>query len=167
MNDELTAVDIKKMEEEIRYRQLGLRPKILEDVKTAREFGDLSENFEYKAAKQEVGRNNSRIRYLEQMIKTAKIVEDHSATDTVGLFDHVTIFMEHLNTEKTFVLVTTLRQNPVNGYISKESPLGGALMGKKVGDRVHICVQNGTDYDVVIRHIQKGTDDDSLEISQY
>ena len=167
MNDELTAVDIKKMEEEIRYRQLELRPKILEDVKTAREFGDLSENFEYKAAKQEVGRNNSRIRYLEQMIKTAKIVEDHSATDTVGLFDHVTIFMEHLNTEKTFVLVTTLRQNPVNGYISKESPLGGALMGKKVGDRVHICVQNGTDYDVVIRHIQKGTDDDSLEISQY
>ena len=75
--------------------------------------------------------------------------------------------MEHLNTEKTFVLVTTLRQNPVNGYISKESPLGGALMGKKVGDRVHICVQHGTGYDVVIRQIQKGTDDDSLEISQY
>ncbi len=100
------------------------------------------------------------------MIKTAKIVEDHSATDTVGLFDHVTIFMEHLNTEKTFVLVTTLRQNPYM-YISKESPLGGALMGKKVGDRVHICVQNGSGYDVAIRHIQKGTDDDSLEISQY
>ena len=167
MYDELTAVDIQKMQAEIDYRKLELRPKLGAALHEARAQGDLSENFEYKAAKQEVGRNNSRIRYLEQMIKTAKIVEDHSATDTVGLFDHVTIFMEHLNTEKTFVLVTTLRQNPVNGYISKESPLGGALMGKKVGDRVHICVQNGTGYDVVIRQIQKGTDDDSLEISQY
>lgn len=167
MYDELTAVDIQKMQAEIDYRKLELRPKLGAALQEARAQGDLSENFEYKAAKQEVGRNNSRIRYLEQMIKTAKIVEDHSAADTVGLFDHVTIFMENLNTEKTFVLVTTLRQNPVNGYISKESPLGGALMGKKVGDRVHICVQNGTDYDVVIRHIQKGTDDDSLEISQY
>lgn len=167
MYDELTAVDIQKMQAEIDYRKLELRPKLGAALQEARAQGDLSENFEYKAAKQEVGRNNSRIRYLEQMIKTAKIVEDHSTTDTVGLFDHVTVFMEHLNTEKTFVLVTTLRQNPVNGYISKESPLGGALMGKKVGDRVHICVQNGTSYDVVIRHIQKGTDDDSLEISQY
>lgn len=167
MYDKLTQKDIDRMQEEIEYRKLVVRKEALEAVKEARAQGDLSENFEYKAAKQEVGRNNSRIRYLEQMIKTAKIVEDHSATDTVGLFDHVTIFMEHLNTEKTFVLVTTLRQNPVNGYISKESPLGGALMGKKVGDRVHICVQNGTGYDVVIRQIQKGTDDDSLEISQY
>ena len=167
MYDELTAVDIQKMQAEIDYRKLELRPKLGAALQEARAQGDLSENYEYKAAKQEVGRNNSRIRYLEQMIKTAQIVEDHSTTDTVGLFDHVTIFMENWTTEKNFVLVTPLLLNPVNGYISKESPLGGALMGKKVGDRVHICVQNGRGYDVVIRQIQKGTDDDSLEISQY
>ena len=95
MYDELTAVDIQKMQAEIDYRKLELRPKLGAALQEARAQGDLSENFEYKAAKQEVGRNNSRIRYLEQMIKTAKIVEDHSTTDTVGLFDHVTIFMEH------------------------------------------------------------------------
>ena len=111
MNDELTAVDIKKMEEEIRYRQLELRPKILEDVKTAREFGDLSENFEYKAAKQEKRRNDSRIRYLERMIKTAKVIDASSNPDEIGLFDKVTIYIEEDDEEQTIELVTTLRQN--------------------------------------------------------
>ena len=106
MNDELTAVDIKKMEEEIRYRQLELRPKILEDVKTAREFGDLSENFEYKAAKQEKRRNDSRIRYLERMIKTAKVIGSDSKPDEIGLFDKVVIYIEEDDEIETYKLVT-------------------------------------------------------------
>ena len=158
MNDELTAVDIKKMEEEIRYRQLELRPKILEDVKTAREFGDLSENFEYKAAKQEKRRNDSRIRYLERMIKTAKVIDSASRPDEIGLFD---------NEEQTIELVTTLRQNALKGLISKESPVGKAVMGHKAGDRVLVQVNDSYSYYIQIRSVEKGADDDSLPISSY
>lgn len=167
MNDELTAVDIKKMEEEIRYRQLELRPKILEDVKTAREFGDLSENFEYKAAKQEKRRNDSRIRYLERMIKTAKVIDASSNPDEIGLFDKVTIYIEEDDEEQTIELVTTLRQNALKGLISKESPVGKAILGKKVGDRVEIVVSPEMKYTVEIRSITPGEDDASLEISSY
>ena len=167
MNDELTAVDIKKMEEEIRYRQLELRPKILEDVKTAREFGDLSENFEYKAAKQEKRRNDSRIRYLERMIKTAKVIDSDSRPDEIGLFDKVVIYIEEDDEEQTIELVTTLRQNALKGLISKESPVGKAVMGHKKGDRVTVHVNETYSYDIVIRDVQKGADDESLPISGY
>ena len=167
MNDELTAVDIQKMQDEIKYRQLELRPKILEDVKTAREFGDLSENFEYKAAKQEKRRNDSRIRYLERMIKTAKVIDTDSRPDEIGLFDKVVIYIEEDDEEQTIELVTTLRQNALQGLISKESPVGKAILGKKIGDRVEIVVSPEMKYTVEIRSITPGEDDASLEISSY
>ena len=99
MYDELTQVDIDKMKAELEHRRLTLRPKLIEDVQTARAFGDLSENYEYKVAKQEKNRNDSRIRYLQRMIKTARVIEDHSRADTAGLYDTVEILME--NTGKT------------------------------------------------------------------
>ena len=167
MNDELTAVDIKKMEQEVEYRRLQLRPQLLEDVKTAREFGDLSENFEYKAAKREKNRNDSRIRYLERMIKTAKVIDAESKPDEIGLFDKVTIYIEEDDEEQTIELVTTLRQNALKGLISKESPVGKAVMGHKKGDRVTVHVNDNYSYDIVIRDVQKGTDDESLPISSY
>ena len=167
MNDELTAVDIKKMEQEVEYRRLQLRPQLLEDVKTAREFGDLSENFEYKAAKREKSRNDSRIRYLERMIKTAKVIDASSSPDEIGLFDKVTIYIEEDDEEQTIELVTTLRQNALKGLISKESPVGKAILGKKVGDRVEIVVSPEMKYTVEIRSITPGEDDASLEISSY
>ena len=167
MHDELTAVDIKKMEQEVEYRRLQLRPQLLEDVKTAREFGDLSENFEYKAAKREKSRNDSRIRYLERMIKTAKVIDTSSNPDEIGLFDKVTIYIEEDDEEQTIELVTTLRQNALKGLISKESPVGKAILGKKVGDRVEIVVSPEMKYTVEIRSITPGEDDASLEISSY
>ena len=168
MHDELTAVDIQKMKEELEYRTNVLRRKIIEDVQTARAFGDLSENFEYKAAKQEKHRNDSRIRYLERMIKTAHVI-DGTVTDegTVGLFDKVTIYMEEDDEEEVIQLVTTLRQNPLKGLISKESPVGKAVLGHKIGDRVKVEVNADYSYYVEIRAIEKGRDDDSMEISRY
>ncbi|MBQ3404782.1 MAG: GreA/GreB family elongation factor [Oscillospiraceae bacterium] len=167
MNDELTEVDIQKMKEEIEYRSNVLRPKLIEDVKTARAFGDLSENFEYKAAKQEKNRNDSRIRYLERMVKTARVISPESAEDVVGLFDTVTLFFEEDNEEQTIRLVTTLRQNALKGLISKESPLGSSIMGRSKGDRVNVKVNDSYSYYVVIRSIEKGEDDDTLDISRY
>ena len=167
MNDELTAVDIKKMEQEVEYRRLQLRPQLLEDVKTAREFGDLSENFEYKAAKREKSRNDSRIRYLERMIKTAKVIDVRSNADEIGLFDKVTIYIEEDDEEQTIELVTTLRQNALKGLISKESPVGKAVMGHKKGDRVTVHVNENYSYDIIIRDVQKGSDDETLPISSY
>ena len=150
MNDELTAVDIKKMEQEVEYRRLQLRPQLLEDVKTAREFGDLS-----------------RIRYLERMIKTAKVIDASSNPDEIGLFDKVTIYIEEDDEEQTIELVTTLRQNALKGLISKESPVGKAVMGHKKGDRVTVHVNETYSYDIVIRDVQKGSDDETLPISSY
>ena len=142
MYDELTEVDVKKMQEELEYRQNVLRPQLIDDVKVARAFGDLSENFEYKAAKREKNRNDSRIRYLDRMIKTAKVIEDKSASDEVGLFDRVKIYMEDDDEERDIRLVTTLRQNAPLGLISKESPVGAAIMGHHVGDRVKVNVND-------------------------
>ncbi len=168
MNDELTEVDIQKMKEELEYRSNVLRHKIIEDVQTARAFGDLSENFEYKAAKQEKRRNDSRIRYLERMIKTAHVIDGTVAdADTVGLFDKVTIYMEEDDEEEEIRLVTTLRQNPLKGLISKESPVGKAVLGHKVGERVKVEVSPEYSYYVEIRAVEKGQDDDTLDISRY
>ena len=168
MHDELTAVDIKKMQEEIDYRELTLRPKLIEDVQTARAFGDLSENFEYKAAKQAKNRNESRIRYLKRMIASAVVIEVSSADNEAGLFDRVTLFYEDENEEETITVVTTLRQNSRKNLISKESPLGKAVLGRKAGERVFIPVgDDGGGYWAEIRKIEKGADDESLEISAY
>ena len=169
MHDELTRVDIQKMQEEIDYRLNTLRPKLIEDVQTARAFGDLSENFEYKAAKQAKNRNDSRIRYLQNMIATAVVIEDRHAAqeDVAGLFDFLTLWFEEDEEEQRIRLVTTLRANALEWLISKESPLGRALMGRRVGERVQISPEGGGSYHVVIRAIEKGEDDASLEISRY
>lgn len=167
MYDELTEVDIKKMKEELEYRLTKVRPEILEDVKLARSHGDLSENAEYHAAKRERGKNESRIRYLRNMIKTAVIIDSSSNNDEVGLFDTVTYYVEEDDCEEQVRIVTTLRRNPFERIISKESPLGTALMGKKVGDRVRVNIDNGYSYYIVIRKIEKGEDDSSLDIRKF
>lgn len=167
MYDELTQVDIKKMKEELEYRIGVVRPKILEEVKFTRSFGDLSENFEYHAAKRERGKNESRIRYLRNMIKTAIIIDTKSDEDTVGLFDTVTYLVEEDGEEETVRISTSLRRDPFNRIISKESPLGSALMGKKVGDRVEVKISLQDSYFIVIKKIEKGSDDESLEIRKY
>ncbi len=167
MYDELTQVDIDKMKEELDHRRIVLRPKLIEDVQTARAFGDLSENYEYKVAKQEKNRNESRIRYLERMIATAKVIDVKQHADTVGLFSKVTIFNEKLGREQQIQLVTTLRQNPLKGLVSKESPVGRALLGRRAGDRVEIAVSPEMKYTVEIRSVEPGEDDKNLEISSY
>ena len=167
MFDELTEVDIKKMKEELEWRLTKVRPEILEDVKLARSHGDLSENAEYHAAKRERGKNESRIRYLRNMIKTAVVIDTSSSSEEVGLFDTVTYYVEEDDCEEQVKIVTTLRRNPFQKIISKESPLGSALMGKKVGDRVCVNIDNGYSYYIVIREIEKGEDDESLEIRKF
>ena len=167
MYDELTAVDIKKMQEELDHRIQVLRPQLIEEVQTARAFGDLSENYEYKCAKQAKNRNDSRIRYLERMIRTARVIEVAGAADAVGLFDRVTIYNEMAKKEMEVRVVTTLRQDALKGLVSKESPVGKALLGKRVGDRVPVEVSPAVKYFVEIRRIEKGEDDENLEISAY
>ena len=167
MYDELTRSDLQKMQEEIDYRVRELRPKLIEDVQTARAFGDLSENFEYKCAKQEKNRNDSRIRYLQRMIKTAKLIEDRSGEDTAGLYDTVEIFMENTGKSRKITLVTTLRQDALKGLISKESPVGRAVLGRKVGERVQVQIENGSTYWLQIRGIETGADDGSTPIGSF
>ncbi len=167
MYDELTEVDIKKMEEEIEYRKVKLAPELGAELKRTREFGDLSENAEYKEAKRAKRKNEGRIRYLENMIRTAKVIEIKKSDDSVGLFDRVLIFNEKMNAEKEIQIVTTLRQNALLGYVSKESPLGSALMGRKAGERVLVNVSDKMSYYVQIRTITKGEDNEELPISGY
>lgn len=167
MYDELTKVDIQKIEEEIRYRRCELAPKLGAELQRAREFGDLSENAEYKEAKRDKRKNDGRIRYLENLIRTAKVIEIEEDNDSVTLFDKVTVFNEKMNQEKTIQIVTTLRQNALLGFVSKESPLGSALLGKKVGDRIKIQVSDTMSYFVKILSIEKGEDNTDLPISEY
>lgn len=167
MYDELTQVDIDKMKAELEHRRLELRPKLIEDVQTARAFGDLSENYEYKVAKQEKNRNESRIRYLQRMIKTAKVIGDKSTEDTAGLYDTVEILMENTGRSRTIQLVTTLRQDALKGWISKESPVGRAVMGHRAGDRVYVEMENGKGYYLQIKSITKGSDDGSIPIGSF
>jgi len=167
MNDELTRVDVEKMKAELEDRRLNIRPKLIEDVQTARAHGDLSENYEYKVAKQEQRRNDSRMRYLEKMIATAKIIDVKDTGDAVGLFSKVVMFNEKLGREQTIRIVTTLRQDALKGLISKESPVAKALIGHRPGERVEIAVSPEMKYTVEIRSVEPGTDDASLEISSF
>lgn len=167
MKDKLTESDIKKMEEEIEYRKVTLRPQLLEHVKTARAHGDLSENFEYKAAKQEKNRNESRIRYLERMIRSAIVIDDSSGEDEVGINNTVTVEFEDDHSTAQYKIVTTVRSNSLKGLISIESPLGKALMKRKAGDKVHVIVDDKTEYDVIIKNIDKTTDDSKDELRSY
>lgn len=167
MFNELTAEDIKKMEEEIEYRTVTLRYELLEEVKRTRAFGDLSENFEYKMAKQQKNKNESRIRYLKNMIKTAKVIDSSSADDVVGIFDKVTLFMEDDNEREEYTLVTNIRVNVLEGLISTESPVGKSIFGKHKGDRVEIKVNDSYSYTAVIESIEKGSDDGSIPLKEY
>ena len=167
MYNELTRGDLKKMQEEIDYRLTVVRPKLMEDLQAARAMGDLSENFEYKTAKRELGKCNSRIRYLQRMINTARVISEKSAPDAVGLYDRVEILSEGDEETEWIQLVTTLRQNVLEGLISRESPLGKALMGHKAGERVTVRVDDGSTYEVEIRAIEKGHDDGSVPINRF
>jgi transcription elongation factor GreA len=167
MNNQLTEQDIEKMREEIEYRKLVVRKKALEDVKEARAHGDLSENFEYHAAKKEKNRNESRIRYLERMIRTAQVISDDSKEDEVGMNNTVTVYFEDEEEEDTFKLVTTVRGDTLHGLISVESPLGKAVFGHKVGDRVEVKVNDNFSYGVVIKAIENTVDDGSDALRRF
>ena len=167
MHNELTEQDIRMMREELDHRRIELRPKLLEAVKEARGFGDLSENFEYKAAKQEKNRNESRIRFLENMIRTAKVIRDNSGEDTVGLYDKVTVCLEEDGETESYRIVTTVRQDALHGLISRESPVGRALLGRRVGERVCVRVNDNYSYHVVIQAIEKGSDDGSVALNKF
>ena len=158
MHNELTQKDIELMRQELEHRRLVLRPQLIQAVKEARAFGDLSENFEYKAAKQEKNRNDSRCRYLENMIKTAVVVSEKSEAGTVGLYDKVTLYVEEDDEEIVCQIVTTMRQDALNGRVSKESPVGRAVLGRRLGDRVTVQVNDSYSYDVIIRAIEPGED---------
>ena len=159
--NELTKNDIKKMEEEIEYRKLVVRKEAIEAVKEARAQGDLSENFEYYAAKRDKNKNESRIRYLERMIRTAHVISDTSKEDEVGIYNTVDVYFEEDDETETYKIVTTVRGNSLKGLISSESPLGKALLGHKLGDRVHVQVNETSGYDVIIKRIEKTVDDGS------
>lgn len=167
MYDRLTASDIKKMEEEIEYRKLTLRPQLLEEVKETRAQGDLSENFEYHAAKRAKNKNESRIRYLDRMIRTANVIEDNSADDEVGMNNLVTVRFEDDGSEETYKIVTSVRSDSLNNRITIESPLGKALMKHKVGDVVEVHVNESVSYEVTILKIENNKDDSDDKIRGY
>lgn len=167
MHNELTQKDLELMRAELDHRRLVLMPQQLEAVKTARAFGDLSENFEYKAAKQELNRNKGRIRYLEGMIKTAHVIAETGSASGVQLYDRVTVYLPDDDCEETYQVVTTVRQDALHGRISKESPVGAALLGRQVGETVHIQVDKSYGYDLLIRAIEKGSDDGSAPLNEY
>ncbi len=166
MYDRLTKKDIEKMEQELEHRKLVVRKEALEDVKEARAHGDLSENFEYKAAKRVKNQNESRIRYLERMIKTAQVIEDDSAESEVGLNDTVVVYIEEDDCEEEYKIVTTVRCDALQNMISIESPLGKALMKHQVGDKVYVAINEKNGYYLEIREIRK-SDDESEEISRF
>lgn len=167
MREQLTTNDVKKIEEEIEYRKLVVRKEALEAVKEARAHGDLSENFEYHAAKKDKNRNESRIRYLERMLKNAKVISDESKDDEVGINNTVTVYFEEDDELETYRLVTSIRGSSIHGLISIESPLGKAILGHKVGDRVFIKVNEQYGYYVEIRSIEKTNDDSEDQIRQF
>ncbi|WP_312427386.1 GreA/GreB family elongation factor [Lacrimispora sp.] len=167
MFDKLTEIDIKKMQEEIDHRKLVVRKEALEAVKEARAHGDLSENFEYHAAKKDKNQNESRIRYLEKMIKTAQVISDESKDDEIGLYNTVVLYFEDDDEEETYKLVTTVRGNSMKGLISSESPLGRAVMGHKVGDRVYVKVNDNAGYYVVVKRLENTKDDGSDKLRSY
>lgn len=162
MREQLTKQDVEKIQQEIEHRKLVVRKEAIEAVKEARAHGDLSENFEYYAAKKDKNQNESRIRYLERMLRTAKVVEDHSKADEVGMDTKVLLYYEDEDETEEVKIVTSIRGNSLEGRISIESPLGKALLGHKVGDRVRVQVGNGG-YDVEIRAIDKdGGEEESI-----
>ena len=171
MHDKLTKKDLELMRQELEERRTVLMAKQLEAVKEARAFGDLSENFEYKAAKQELNRNKGRIRYLENMIRTAVVIDETGGKagkeGGVALYDKLVVYLPEDDETEELQIVTTIRKDPLHGLISNESPVGKALLGHKVGDRVHVQVNENYGYDMVINSIEKGEDDGSIPLNTY
>ena len=164
MREKLTKSDVEKIREEIEHRKLVERKELIEAVKEARSHGDLSENFEYHAAKKEKNRNESRIRYLERMLKTAVIVEDESKEDEIGLNNTVEVYCEDDEEVETYRIVTSVRGSSLNGLVSIESPLGKALLGHKEGDRVFIKVNDDFGYYVIVKKVIKTQSEDEDHI---
>lgn len=167
MGEKLTASDVEKIQEEIRMRKLELRPKILADLTAAAAQGDRSDNFEYTAAKRKNSRNNSRINYLEKMLKYATIISDQSAPDEVGLNNTVTIRYDEDGEEETVRIVTSIRSHSTEGLISEESPVGRALLGHKAGDRVKVTLDSGDSYFVTIQKLVKTGESETDHIKEY
>ena len=167
MREKLTKSDVEKIREEIEHRKLVERKELIEAVKEARSHGDLSENFEYHAAKKEKNRNESRIRYLERMLKTAVIVEDESKEDEIGLNNTVEVYCEDDEEVETYRSVTSVRGSSLNGLVSIESPLGKALLGHKEGDRVFIKVNDDFGYYVIVKKVIKTQSEDEDHIRSF
>lgn len=167
MRNQLTQKDVERIEQEIEHRKLVVRQECLEAVKEARAHGDLSENFEYHAAKKDKNKNESRIRYLERMLKTSEVISEDSAEDEVGLNNTITLYMEDDDEEETYRLVTSVRGNSMKNMISTESPIGKAILGHKVGDRVEIRVNDTFSYFAEIRKIENTIDDGSDELRKF
>lgn len=167
MREKLTKSDVEKIREEIEHRKLVERKELIEAVKEARSHGDLSENFEYHAAKKEKNRNESRIRYLERMLKTAVIVEDESKEDEIGLNNTVEVYCEDDEEVETYRIVTSVRGSSLNGLVSIESPLGKALLGHKEGDRVFIKVNDDFGYYIIVKKVIKTQSEDEDHIRSF
>jgi possible transcription elongation factor len=167
MSEELTKEDVRKIEAEILKRKLELRPNLIEAVKEARAQGDLSENFEYYAAKREKNQNESRIRYLERILKFAKVISTESKVDEVGMNDTVTLYFPEEEEEEVYRIVTSIRGQSLEGKISNISPLGKAIIGKKLGQRVEVLPENGISYSVEIRKIEKTGEKEEESIRKF
>ena len=167
MYNQLTQKDIKDMEAEIEERKLVIRPQLLEAVKEARAHGDLSENFEYYAAKREKNKNESRIRFLERMIKTAEVIPDESTEDEVGMNKTVEVQFEEDGSVEKYKIVTTMRGNSLEGLVSVESPIGKALMGHKAGERVYVQVNDSFGYYLLIKSIENTEDDGNDKLRSF
>ena len=167
MGEQLTRSDVKKIEEEIQYRKLVVRKDAIEAVKEARAQGDLSENFEYYAAKKDKNANESRIRYLERMLKNARVISDSSKSDEAGINNWVTVYFEEDDAEETYKLVTSIRGNSLKNLVSIDSPIGKAIRGHKVGDRVLVQVNDKVSYYLVIRKIENNSDDSEDTIKRF
>lgn len=167
MGERLTKNDVKKIQTEIEYRKLTVRKEAIEAVKEARAQGDLSENFEYYAAKRDKNKNESRIRYLERMLKTAEIVSEDSKADEVGMNNVIEVYFEDDDETETYKLVTSIRGNSLDNKISIESPLGKAIIGHREGERVWVKIKENVGYYVVIKKILKNTDDTEDEIKSF
>ena len=128
MGQELTKSDVEKIQAEIDHRKLVLRPQITKEIAEAAAQGDRSENFEYYAAKKANRENNGRINYLERVLRFARIIDDSSKDDEVGLNNTVTLYFEEDDEEETYRIVTSIRGNSIHGLISNESPIGRAIM---------------------------------------
>jgi len=166
-SEQLTKTDVARIEAEIEHRRMVVRPAALKALKEARAMGDLSENFEYYAAKRDNNINNSRIRYLEKILRNAVVIEEEADESKVGMNNTVELLFEEDEEVETYRIVTSIRSDSRKGLISNESPLGSALMGHRVGDRIEVRVSDTDSYFVVIKSLEKTGESESDRIQSY